>query len=337
MQALNLERFSLCRLLGHGANYEVYDAIDRESGRSVVLKRPWAQSLRGGQHRPVDEQSAQLIRIHHLLDGATPHISRLVGYAELARHDQFFGDSLPQEYYVLVEERAWGVPLVADIKDKFRGVPIGLGQNLFALYPLVSGCVGLNESIFEWLLDVEEAFLRVNHLILDLRPQNIYFDPRRGKMTVIDLGMCIDLQAGTSHRSLPDVHDSLAELCKYYLAPQQPPTQQQGYREPFGSGPPLGFSKELERMIRDCSRLPTGPLQDITVEILHRVKRRDYGAIAPFRQDLRTFFAAREARNQGLQDFPTMLQAWRAGMAMFHEKYWRKFLFNPETDLVSYA
>ena len=36
MQALNLERFSLCRPLGHGANYEVYDAIDRQAVAKTV-------------------------------------------------------------------------------------------------------------------------------------------------------------------------------------------------------------------------------------------------------------------------------------------------------------
>lgn len=337
MHTLDLERFSLRGLLGHGATYEVYGAIDRETGKDVVLKRPWIQCLRGGQYRYVDEQSAQLIEVHRLLGEGASHISRLIGYAGRTRHDSYFGDSLPQEYYVLVEERARGVPLVADIKDKFRGIPIGLGQNLFALYPLVSRSIGEAGSIFEQLLDVEEAFVCVNRLILDLRPQNVHFDPKRGEITVIDLGMFVDLQAVSGTRPAPDVHDCLAELCKYYLAPHSPPTQTRGYREPFGMGPALGFTRELERMIQVGSSLADGPLQDIVVVILQRIKRRDYGSIAPFRRDLQQYFAVLDERNRGLQDLPSLVGVWREGMGMLKDKYWRKFLFDPEADLTRYA
>jgi hypothetical protein len=337
MQALDLERFSLRGLLGNGATYEVYEAVDRETGRDVVLKRPWAQCLRGGQHRSVDEQSARLIEVQRLLSGGAPHLSRLIGYAGRSRHDSYFRDSLPQEYYVLVEERARGVPLVADIKDKFRGVPIGLGQNLFALYPLISGAADGTGSIFEQLLDVEEAFTRADYLILDLRPQNVYFDPRRAETTVIDLGTLVNTRDVSGGRPAPDLHDCLAELCKYYLAPHSPPAQLKGYREPFGMGPALGYAKELDRMIQACTSLAPGPLHDIVVGMLQRLKQRDYGSIASFRRDLQQYLAARDERNRGLQDFPSLVGVWRDGMEMLREKYWRKYLFNPEADLARYA
>jgi hypothetical protein len=337
MHALDLERFSLGGLLGHGATYEVYEAIDRETGKSVVLKRPWIQCLRGGQYRYVDEQSARRIETHQLLGEVTPHVSHLIGYAGRTRHDHYFEDSLPQEYYVLVEERARGVPLVADIKDKFLGIPIGLAQNLFALYPLVDRGTDDARSIFEQLLDVEEAFARVDRLILDLRPQNIYFDPKRGEVTVIDLGMLVDGHTVGGNRPAPDVHDCLAELCKYYLAPHSPPPQTRGYREPFGMGPAVGFTKDLDRLIQGCSNLATGALQDIAMNILQRIKRRDYGSIAPFRRDLQEYFAVLDERNRGLEDFPRLVGVWREGMEMLKDKYWRKFLFNPDADLAQYV
>src|SRR5262245_10690402 len=124
MDAIELERFSLSSLLSFGANYEVYAAIDRETGDDVVLKRPWAQTIRNGQSWHINEQSARVIDLHRVLGDAVPHIAPLIGYTEPVRHDRYFGDDLPQEYCVLVEKRARGVPLVADIKDKFRGVPI---------------------------------------------------------------------------------------------------------------------------------------------------------------------------------------------------------------------
>jgi hypothetical protein len=337
MDAIDLERFSLIGPLGLGANYEVYAAIDRATGKDVVLKRPWRQTIRGGQSRHVDEQSARVIELHQVLGGAVPYVSPLVGYTERVRHDGYFGDELQQEYYVLVEERAHGVPLVADIKDKFRGIPIGLGQNLFALYPLVQGTRAGAASVFEQLLDVEEAFTRMGRLIMDLRPQNVFFNPRQGVITVIDIGMCVDKRTASVPRPAPDVHDCLVELCKFYLEPQTPPMQAKGYREPFGMGPPLGFTNELDRMIQACAGIATGPLQDIAVGMLQRLKRRDYGAVAPFRRDLQQYFALVDERNQNLQEFPDMVGVWRQGMELLREQYWRKFRFDPDTDLAQYV
>lgn len=337
MDAIDLERFSLIGSLGLGANYEVYAAIDSETGQDVVLKRPWLQTIRGGQSRHVDEQSARVIELHQVLDGDIPYISPMVGYTKRIGHSGFFGDDLQQEYYVLVEERAQGVPLVADIKDKFRGVPIGLGQNLFAVYPLVQGSRDGTASIFAQLLDVEEAFSRVDRLIMDLRPQNVFFDPRQGTITVIDIGMCVDQRTTTGRQPAPDIHDCLVELCQFYLEPHSPPMQAKGYRDPFGMGPPLGFTKELERMIQAAASLPSGPLQDVTVSMLQRLKRRDYGGVEPFRHDLQQYFALTHERNQHLQEFPEMVGVWHQGMELLREKYWRKFRFDPDSDLAAYV
>jgi serine/threonine protein kinase len=337
MDAIDLKRFSLSGSLGLGANYEVYAAIDSESGQDVVVKRPWLQTIRSGQSRHVDEQSERVIELHQVLDGTVPYLSRMIGYTKREGHSGYFGDDLPQEYYVLVEERARGVPLVADIKDKFRGVPIGLGQNLFALHPLVAGSRHGEASVFAQLLDVEEAFSRTARLIMDLRPQNVFFDPQRGVITVIDIGMCIDLRGSSGRQPPPDIHDCLAELCKFYLEPQSPPMLAKDYRDPFGMGPPLGYSKELDRMIQAGGSLPSGPLRDFTQHMLQRLKRRDYGAVEPFRHDLQQFFALVHERNHNLQEFPAMVGAWHQGLKLLREQYWRKFRFNPDSDLAEYV
>ena len=52
-------------------------------------------------------------------------------------HDEFFGDALGGEYRVTVEHRAKGIPLLGDHMARITGVPVGAGQNLFALHPLV--------------------------------------------------------------------------------------------------------------------------------------------------------------------------------------------------------
>jgi hypothetical protein len=336
MQAIALERFERQRLVGVGASYEVYAAVDRETGAQVVLKRPWAQSLRGGQYRHVDDLSARLIELHRRLGRGAPHLSHLIGYAERGRHDGYFGDGNPQEYLVLVEERARGVPLVADLKDKFRGVPIGLGQNLFALYPLVPRLIGGPAPILLHLLEVVEAFARIDCLILDLRPQNVFFDPWQGTSTVIDIGACVDGRASRGGRPSADLHDCLAELCKFYLAPHPPPRDASGYREPFGMGPALGFDRELARMRQSWQGLGDGPLQEAALAVLERIERRDYPSVDAFRRDIQGYFALVDERNRRLPELPALVDAWRQGLALFQDKYWRRFLFDPDTDLLHY-
>ena len=90
-------------------------------------------------------------------------------------------------------------------------------------------------------------------------------------------------------------------------------------------------------MIQACASLATGPLHDIVVGMLQRLKQRDYGSIASFRRDLRQYLAVRDERDRNLQDFPSLVGVWRDGMEMLRDKYWRKYLFYPEADLVRYA
>jgi hypothetical protein len=337
MDTVDLERFTLGKPLGIGANYEVYAAVDRETGEDVVLKRPWAQTIRVGQSRRVDEQSARVIELHRVLAGVVPHIAPLVGYTARVSHDRYFGDALGQEYQVLIEKRARGVPLVADIKDKFRGVPIGLAQNLFALHPLVRGVFEGGANIFEQILDVEEAFTRVDYLIMDLRPQNVFFDPRQGEITVIDIGTSVALKTAAAPRPAPDIHDCLAELCKFYLAPRTPPAHLKDYGDPYGMGPALGFARELDRMIQACAGVASEPLRDLAVEMLQRLKRREYGGVAPFHHDLQQYLALVEERNRNLQDISELVGVWHQGIELLREQYWRKYRFDPDADLAVYA
>jgi hypothetical protein len=337
MNVVDLERFNLGSPLGIGANYEVYAAVDRETGNQVVLKRPWAQTIRVGQSRRVDEQSARVIELHRELAGVVPHVAPLVGYTEQVSHERYFGDGLPQAYCVLVEERANGMPLVAEIKDKFRGVPIGLAQNLFALYPLVQGALTWRQSIFEQILQIEQAAMSRDFLIMDLRPQNIFFDPSHGEITAIDIGTCVDLRMAAGARLALDVHDCLAELCKFYLEPQTPPTQVKGYRDPYGMGPAVGFARELDRLLDACRGLAGGPLQELTIAMLQRLKSRDYGEISAFHHDLQEYLTLLDERNRSLEDFPDRVAVWRQGMELLREQYWRKYRFDPDADLAPYA
>lgn len=336
MDAIQLERFTLERLLGIGANYEVHAAIDRDTGSEVVLKRPWAQCLSRGQYQHVDRLSAQLIEMQKAVGDVSPYASPLIGYTECIRHDGYFGDALPQRYHVLVAERARGVPLVAAIKDKFLGIPIGLAQNLFALYPLVSHPTKSPTGILQQLLDVEETFYNAGYLVLDLRPQNVFFDPKEGRITVIDVGTFHPRATLAGRSQGPDLHDAFVELCNFYLTPHTPPADVSSYRQPFGMGPALGFSKELDRMLQAFSRAAIAPLQEAAVAILQKVKRRAYGGVAEFRADVQQYLTLVDERHRSLPDWPSRVGVWREGVEMLNDTYWRKFLFDPEVDLIYY-
>ena len=336
MELIQLERYTERRLLGVGASYEVHEAVDGQTGAQVVLKRPWAQYITHNQHQHADQLSVRLIEMHRTLGASFPHISHLVGYTDCTRHDQFFRDTLAHPYHVLVEERAKGVPLLGSIKDKFRGVPIGLAHNLYALYPLVSHAVHPSPGILQQLLELAEGCYRKGFLALDLGPQNVYYDPIQDAITLIDLGAFLDRNASQGRQQPPNLHDALAELCKFYVTPHPPPAHVSGYRDPYGMGPMQGFEQDLDHLIHHYRELTTGALQDTAVGLLHKVKARAYESIDEFRQEVQPYLALVEERNRALPNVAALVEVWREGLGLLHEKYWRRFLFNPETDLVHY-
>ena len=133
MQKVELDRFQTSGILGSGADYEVRAAVDQETGKQVVLKRPVPQMISRGMHISTEERTDRTLQVLEQMGDATENIIPIVGYTERGNHDIFYGDSLGQEYTVMVEERAKGIPLmVGDMRARITGVPVGVGQNLFA-------------------------------------------------------------------------------------------------------------------------------------------------------------------------------------------------------------
>jgi hypothetical protein len=58
--------------------------------------------------------------------------------------------------------------------------------------------------------------------------------------------------------------------------------------------------------------------------------------VEAFRRDLQPYFTLVHERNSNLQELPDLVEAWRQGMELLQETYWRKFLFDPDADLVHY-
>ena len=231
-----LRQAQLEGFLGSGSDYEVYAATDTQTGKHAVIKRPNQDYIARKLHHGVDRLSEQLIEVHQAIGDSLPNVAHLLGYTEVSNHNDYFGDSLNEAYRVLVEERARGLPLVSDIRDKFRGLPIGLGQNLFALYPLVPHQAKGSFTIQRQIMEVEEGFHKAGHLVLDMRPQNIYFDPREARITVIDIGTIPTQGAAAQGKASlgdhpRDVHDFFLEVFRFYATPDLPPVSSAGYAE----------------------------------------------------------------------------------------------------------
>ena len=158
MEKVDLDRYEITGRLGAGADYEVRAAVDRESGNQVAIKRPVPQAISRDQHQAIEARTEKVLQAYDEIGHSTNLISPILGYTERGNHDAFFGDELGKDYQVLVEERAGGIPLLGDMMSKFKGVPIGAGQNLFTLFPLVQPSAVPVHPVHNQLLDLEEVY-----------------------------------------------------------------------------------------------------------------------------------------------------------------------------------
>ena len=235
----------------------------------------------------------------------------------------------------MVEERASGIPLMADLKARFTGVPIGVGQNLFALFPLIQPATTLPFVIQRQLLDLEEAFFQAGYVLLDLRPHNVFYQPATGRITVIDCGALADAHGVVSHRGVrpPDIHDFYLEMLKFYTTPQLPPVQASSYREPYGIRPVVNFEGELDQMAQHFRAVANSSVQEAALTIIAQVRHRAYTTFQDFRQDLMAYLEAVHSMHQTLPNGIEARQAWTEALHWLRVDYWQRYRFAPETEL----
>jgi hypothetical protein len=351
MEQVDLNRYELGGALGSGADYEVRAASDRETGRQVVLKRPQPQMVRRRLHAGIEKRTDRTLRAHREVGHSVPQVVPVLGYTERTLHDEYFGESLGQEYRVTVEERAQGIPLVGDPMARITGEPVGIGQNLFALFPLVAPDHHLPFPIQRQLLDVEERFYQAGYILLDLRPQNIFYQPGSARITVVDCGALTERprEGESAFISNPpgnppaippltpsrDIHDFYLEMLKFYTTSRHPPAEAEGYREPHGLRPVVRFEQELEEMSRDFGGTP-GPLRDAALPMIERVRGRSYAEFAGFRRDLTTYLEVLRDQNRRLPNLEQVRQGWTEALGWLRSEYWQRFLFQPEADLAGF-
>ena len=136
VEKVSLERYEITGRLGSGADYDVRAATDLDTGAEVALKRPVPQAVSRKQHGAIEARTGRLLQAYDQAGDAGGLLAPLLGYTDTAIHDPYFGDDLGEPYTVFVQGRAPGIPLLGDMMSRITGVPVGAGQNLFALFPL---------------------------------------------------------------------------------------------------------------------------------------------------------------------------------------------------------
>ena len=354
---VTLDRFELAGPLGGGADYDVRAAVDRETERPVVLKRPSPQAVRRQMHGPIEERTDRILAayeaagqhcptadaadyegIESAVDATggptTAGVPRLIGITDPAIHDAYFGDDVGQPYRVRVEERAYGIPLVGDPRSRILGAPIGLGQNLFALYPLWVHGFYEDWPIQEQLLAVQQVFAAAGYTLLDLGPHNVFYAPGwTRQVTLVDIGALVGHGVDRAYGNAPqEVHDFYLELLKYYITPAAPPLDPAGYNDPYNQRPVISLEQECDALTA-AFQATGGALGDAVVNCIGRVRRRDYGSIAAFESDYQECLRLAMHRNDAAANTCTGRDAWCDAAERLSEPHWTRYHFDARDEL----
>lgn len=337
MEKVDLQRYEITGRLGSGADYDVRAAIDRETGGEVALKRPVPQAVSRKQHAAIEARTGRLLAAYDVAGDAGGLLAPLLGYTDVAIHDEFFGEELAEPYSVFVQERAAGIPLLGDMMSRITGIPIGAGQNLFAVFPLVQADGDNPFPVHERLIDLEQHYLAAGFIVMDLRPQNVFFQPGTGAVQVIDTGALAGIDDPAPRGRPPlDVNDACLELLKFYTTPGEPPLEASGYRDAYGVRPIVNVQQELDEIRRTL--IGAGDeVSSAANSILDKIGERSYSDFEQFRADLRAYLGAVQARNSSLPEFDAAVSSWREALEWLRGDYWTRFKFDAETELAVYA
>ncbi len=336
-ERVELHRYEITGRLGSGADYDVRAAIDRETGAEVALKRPVPQAVSRKQHLAIEARTERLLLAYERAGDAGGLLAPLLGYTDTANHDGYFGDELGEPYTVFVQARAPGIPLLGDMMSRFTGVPIGAGQNLFAMFPLVQPSGAPLFPLHNQLLDLEQAYLDGGYILMDLRPQNVFFRPGAGRVQVIDSGALAGVNDPAPRGRPPlDVNDACLELLKFYTTPEEPPLDAAGYRDARGVRPIVNVRQELDDMRRTLNQ--AGGSAAVAGEvILDKICARDYSDYRQFRVDLTAYLDALTVRNKSMANRSDALSIWREALDWLRGDYWTRFRFDADAELAVYS
>lgn len=336
LEASGLSRFRLSGPLGEGADCQVFAATDLEDGSPVVIKRPHPTLIVRGQHADVERRLLRSVSFQQGLGRASKHLAGVVAHSTVEPGTGYFGDSHDRPYLAVVEQRATGLPLVGSATDGIKRMPIGLPQQLFALHPVRRHPNRPGFSVAMDLLEVGVAFLERGLVLLDARPQNVFFDPKEATITLIDTGGATEAREATRRRPALDAHDFYAELFKWYVPLGDPPSDTDGYAASHGMDSVPRFDQDLTALKRAYESMPWRDIGEHGAAIIERVREREYSHPPDFRADFELLVGLYEERYQALAGDRASAAVWTEASRMLDLPYWRKFLFDSEADMAAY-
>jgi hypothetical protein len=338
METVTLDRFELVGPLGSGADYDVRAAVDRETGEPVALKRPSPQTVSRQMHGPVEERTVRGLEAYERAGQYSAVVPRVIGVTEVALHDAYFGEDLGQPYSVRVEERASGIPLVGDPRSRILRVPIGLGQNLFALHSLARPDGVADWPVQSQLLEAQEIYANAGYALLDLGPHNVFYSPGAGRISLVDATALVGhgVERAQGNRGSQDVHDFYIEMVKFYLAPDLPPTNAVGYFDPYNQRPVISIEDECDSLISAFASADEA-LREVATACVGKIRQRGYASVADFASDLRECLRLITIRNEQMPERQAALEAWHTALHRLSEDHWTRYRFDANTELAAMA
>ena len=336
IEASGLSRFRLGDPVGEGADCQVFAATDLEDDAQVVIKRPHPTLIARGQQGDVERRLCRSISLQQGLGRASSQMAAAVAYTTVEPGLDYFGDTHHRPYLVVVEERATGLPLVGSATDGIRRMPIGLPQQLFALHPIRRHPDRPRFSVVMDIMEVGEAVLDKGLVLLDARPQNVFFDPKNATITLIDTGGLTEAREATRRHPALDAHDFYTELFKWYMPPGDPPSDTDGYAAPHDMDSVPRFEQDLAAFKRAYDSIPTRPIGELGAAIVERVRERGYSRPADFRADFERLVALYDERYESLANDRAIASVWTQADRLLDLPYWRKFLFDSAADMTLY-
>jgi serine/threonine protein kinase len=331
-----LARYEVTGVLGEGADYQVFASKHPHTGADVVLKRPHPTLVAGNQHQAVESRTRDLADLKQGFGDELPHVPKLVGVSQRANHDSLFGDSLGYDYTVTVESRATGVPLVGAVFDGIRKHPIGLPVSIFCIHPLQDGEIRETPILVD-ILETVESFYKMGYLLMDVRPQNVFYSPKTGDISIIDVCDFRKPREATQRHPPLDMNDMLLDLFRWYVPAGDPPLEFDSWTQYIE--PPR--SARLERAAEDTKRifLREERTEDrgLAIRVLERIKARGYSRVSEFRDEVVEVLELRRVRLASSPTFESHISLWKQGLAMMHDDYWSKYLFSADSDLTAYG
>ncbi|MCH8309828.1 MAG: hypothetical protein IIB17_04945 [Chloroflexi bacterium] len=176
----------------------------------------------------------------------------------------------------------------------------------------------------------------MGYLLMDLRPQNVFYSPKTGDVSIIDVGDFRVPQEATRRHPLLDINDVFLDLFRWHVPASDPPLDFDSWTR--YTEPPRAprFEHAVDDTLRLFASEEATEDRSLAMGILERIKARGYSSIPEFETDVREFFELRKRRITSSPALASQMGLWKQGIAMMRDDYWRKFLFSAKPDLTAY-